>query len=312
MAHHSYMLSKVINKFITTEKQALTLSLFCSIFFAIFGIGYGLLVGSNAIMLDGFFSLFSMGMTGLGLVTAYLVTRPDDDRFQYGYAHFEPITNFINGTIILLLCLAALYSGITTLLSGGREISLGHALIASTIATVLCSLMYFIEVELAKQFNSELVRVDSQEWLVDTILSTTLLVGFLVAMGLSAIGYDQFNHYIDPALVSLLAVCAAIVPIKVLGHSLREVLKIAPEGYIPELIDQEIEALGQRHGIRCYSHLAKSGRRFDLEINILVPIGQEWPVARQDALRHELWSRIGDALGDAWLSVCFTHEERWL
>ncbi|MGL5495519.1 MAG: cation transporter, partial [Aeromonas sobria] len=121
MAHHSHVISTLV----TTEKQALTLSLFGCITFAIFGIGYGLFVGSNAIMLDGIFTLFSMGMTGLGLVTAYLVTRPSDARFQYGYAHFEPITNVINGAIILLLCLGALYSGITTLLDGGREIDLG-------------------------------------------------------------------------------------------------------------------------------------------------------------------------------------------
>ena len=61
MAHYRH----VISTFITTEKQALTLSLFGSIAFAIFGIGYGLLVGSHAIMLDGIFTLFSMGMTGL-------------------------------------------------------------------------------------------------------------------------------------------------------------------------------------------------------------------------------------------------------
>ncbi|GKR04142.1 hypothetical protein KAM472_39210 [Aeromonas caviae] len=74
----------------------------------------------------------------------------------------------------------------------------------------------------------------------------------------------------------------------------------------------EVEALRLRHGVECYSHLAKSGRRFDLELNILVAPGQEWPVERQDALRQELWSRLGDTLGDAWLSVCFTREKRWL
>ncbi|HGY5298288.1 TPA: cation diffusion facilitator family transporter [Aeromonas salmonicida] len=272
MAHHSH----VISTFITTEKQALTLSLFGSIAFAIFGIGYGLLVGSHAIMLDGIFSLFSMGMTGLGLVTAYLVTRPSDDRFQYGYAHFEPIANVINGIIILLLCLGALYSGITSLLAGGREIDLGHALICAAISTFLCALIYVVEARMAKRFNSELVRVDSEEWLVDTILSATL------------------------------------IPIKVLSRNLREVLKIAPKGDVSQRVASEIEALRQRHGIECYSHLAKSGRRFDLELNILVAPGQEWPVERQDALRQELWSRLGDTLGDAWLSVCFTREKRWL
>ncbi|WP_421291157.1 cation diffusion facilitator family transporter [Aeromonas veronii] len=308
MAHHSHVISTLV----TTEKQALTLSLFGCITFAIFGIGYGLFGGSNAIMLDGIFTLFSMGMTGLGLVTAYLVTRPSDARFQYGYAHFEPITNVINGTIILLLCLGALYSGITTLLDGGREIDLGHALIYAAVSTFFCAIIYRIEAQVAEQVDSELVRVDSKEWLVDTLLSATLLIGFVVAIGLDAIGYGQYNRYIDPVLVSLLALCATLIPIKVLGRNLREVLKIAPKGDVPQQVEQEIEALRQRHGIECYSHLAKSGRRFDLELNILVAPGQEWPVERQDALRQELWSRLGDTLGDAWLSVCFTREKRWL
>lgn len=308
MANHSHVISTLV----TTEKQALTLSLFGCITFAIFGIGYGLFVGSNAIMLDGIFTLFSMGMTGLGLVTAYLVTRPSDDRFQYGYAHFEPIANVINGSIILLLCLAALYNGLTTLFEGGREIDLGHALIYAVVSTFFCAILYRIEAQVAEQVDSELVRVDSKEWLVDTLLSATLLIGFVVAIGLDAIGYGQYNRYIDPVLVSLLALCATLIPIKVLGRNLREVLKIAPRGDVSQLVENEVEALRKRHGVECYSHLAKSGRRFDLELNILVAPGQEWPVERQDALRQELWSRLGDTLGDAWLSVCFTREKRWL
>ncbi|MBL0634789.1 cation diffusion facilitator family transporter [Aeromonas dhakensis] len=308
MAHYSHVISTLIR----TEKQALTLSLFGCITFAIFGIGYGLFVGSNAIMLDGIFTLFSMGMTGLGLITAYLVTRPSDARFQYGYAHFEPIANVINGTIILLLCLAALYNGLTTLLAGGREIDLGHALIYAVVSTLFCGIIYLVEANVAERVNSELVRVDSKEWLVDTLLSTTLLIGFVVAIGLDAIGYGHYNRYIDPLLVSLLALCATLIPIKVLGRNLREVLKIAPKGDVSRLVANEVEALRLRHGVECYSHLAKSGRRFDLELNILVAPGQEWPIERQDALRQELWSRLGDTLGDAWLSVCFTREKRWL
>ena len=165
---------------------------------------------------------------------------------------------------------------------------------------------------MAERVNSELVRVDSKEWLVDTLLSATLLIGFLVAIGLDTLGYGHYNRYIDPVLVSLLALCATLIPIKVLGRNLREVLKIAPKGDVSRLVASEVEALRLRHGVECYSHLAKSGRRFDLELNILVAPGQEWPVERQDALRQELWSRLGDTLGDAWLSVCFTREKRWL
>ncbi len=75
---------------------------------------------------------------------------------------------------------------------------------------------------MAERVNSELVRVDSKEWLVDTLLSTTLLIGFVVAIGLDAIGYGHYNRYIDPVLVSLLALCATLIPIKVLGRNLRK------------------------------------------------------------------------------------------
>ncbi len=263
MAHHSHVISTLV----TTEKQALTLSLFGCITFAIFGIGYGLFVGSNAIMLDGIFTLFSMGMTGLGLVTAYLVTRPSDARFQYGYAHFEPITNVINGAIILLLCLGALYSGITTLLDGGREINLGHALIYAAVSTFFCAIIYRIEAQVAEQVDSELVRVDSKEWLVDTLLSATLLIGFVVAIGLDAIGYGQYNRYIDPVLVSLLALCATLIPIKVLGRNLREVLKIAPKGDVPRQVEQEIRGAAPApwHRVLQPSGQERSPLRFGIE-----------------------------------------------
>ncbi|MHA7001597.1 cation diffusion facilitator family transporter [Aeromonas schubertii] len=297
---------------ISTEKQALTLSLFGCIGFATFGIAYGLFVGSHAILLDGIFTLFSMGMTGLGLVTAYLVTRPHDARFQYGYAHFEPIANVVNGALILILCLVALEEGITALRQGGREIALDHALLYAGISTLFCAGIYTLEAKVARRTGSELVRVDAKEWLVDTILSATLLVGFVIALLLEQAGYGHYNRYIDPVLVSVLALCATLIPIKVLGRNLREVLKIAPRGEVQQRVHQEVQALRDRYGVECYSHLAKSGRRFDLELNILVPQGQEWPIARQDALRQELWSRLGDTLGDAWLSVCFTAEKRWL
>ena len=114
MVHYSHVISTLIR----TEKQALTPVAVWLHHLCHFGIGYGLFVGSNAIMLDGIFTLFSMGMTGLGLITAYLVTRPPTP-FPYGYAHFGTIANVINGAIILLLCLGALYGGITSP-SGGR------------------------------------------------------------------------------------------------------------------------------------------------------------------------------------------------
>ncbi len=85
-----------ISRKISKERLALKLSLAGTVLLASLGIGYGLYVGSNAILLDGMFSFLSMGMTGLSLYTAYLVSKPDDRQFQFGYAHIEPLINVVN------------------------------------------------------------------------------------------------------------------------------------------------------------------------------------------------------------------------
>ena len=154
---------------ISKERMALKISLAGTIFVATLGIGYGLYVGSNAILLDGMFSFLSMGMTGLSLYTAYLVSKPDDEQFQFGYAHFEPLINVVNGLLILVTCLFAFVTGIQTIMQGGHDIILGDAIVYAVLSTVSCFSIYFFETSIARSVDSELVRVDSQEWLVDAI-----------------------------------------------------------------------------------------------------------------------------------------------
>lgn len=78
------------------EQRTLRVSLFVIIGLAIVGIGYGFYIGSEAVMLDGFYALTSLVGSGLYLLAARVVEKPADRRFQYGYAHIEPLVNSFN------------------------------------------------------------------------------------------------------------------------------------------------------------------------------------------------------------------------
>ncbi len=65
--------------------------------------------------------------------------------------------------------------------------------------------------------------------LVDGILSATILVGFVFVVLLDKLGYSQWNSYVDPILVSALAIAASTLPISVLRKNLKEVLLITPD-----------------------------------------------------------------------------------
>lgn len=295
------------------ELLALKMSLAGTVLLTGLGVGYGLYVGSNAILLDGMFSLLSMGMTGLSLYTAYLVAKPDDRQFQFGYAHLEPLINVVNGLLILVTCIFAFISGVQTIVNGGHDIVLEHALVYAVISTFCCFSIYFIETHIARSEQSELVRVDSQEWLIDGILSAAILVGFIVVMILDQFGYSRWNAYVDPILVSTLAIAASVLPVKVLRRNLREVLLVAPQDKVQRHVDRVIAKVSRQYQFDDYTHhFAKTGRQYDLEVNILVKNDAYWTTRRQDYIRQLLWEELADDLGDTWLSVTFTSQERWL
>lgn len=85
------------------------------------GFLFSVVTGSEAILLDGIFSSINAVIGFITLRVAALVQRPDDSRFQFGYASFEPLTNTIKGLIILVVCCFALVSAVVTVRSGGRE-----------------------------------------------------------------------------------------------------------------------------------------------------------------------------------------------
>ena len=126
------------------EQLALHLSTWGALGLAILGIAFGLLVPSEAIMLDGFFSLISFVMAGISLWVAWLVKQPDNEYFQFGYASFEPLINLIKGVLIATLSLFALCSAIDALRHGGRVLDAGVAVQYSAIAAVCCLIIALI------------------------------------------------------------------------------------------------------------------------------------------------------------------------
>src|SRR5690606_18465822 len=81
------------------EQRTLLLSLACVVTIAVGSLAWGMAIESDVVSLNGVFSLVSLIGSILYLTAARLVTRPADRRFQYGYAHVEPMVNGVNGLL---------------------------------------------------------------------------------------------------------------------------------------------------------------------------------------------------------------------
>ena len=98
----------VFEQRLNREEKALLLSLAATLIMSILGFGVGFYLNSQAILLDGIFSLFSAGMTGLSLLICHLIKREDDELFQFGYSHLEPLISIFNAIFILIICVTRL------------------------------------------------------------------------------------------------------------------------------------------------------------------------------------------------------------
>ena len=79
------------------EKRALIVSVIGALVMAGLGIGFSLVTQSNAILLDGIFSLIGFTAGLIALRVSRLVQQPDDEHYQFGYGGFEAFFNLLKG-----------------------------------------------------------------------------------------------------------------------------------------------------------------------------------------------------------------------
>lgn len=220
-----------------SEQRALKLSLYGVVFFVVLAIAFAVLTKSDAILFDGIFSLIAFCTSLLTLKVAHLAERPDDEQFHFGYTAMEPTLNLFKSLIIIVTCVFALVSAVNRLLAGGNHAEYGIAVIYGAVATVGCFSVAWLMYRSGQDYRSDLVQVEAKTWLVDGILSGSILLGFVAAWWLEDSQWSQFAPLVDPVLLIALVLLALPIPASIMFDSLKEVIAMAP----PEDVVNEIE-----------------------------------------------------------------------
>lgn len=296
------------------EQRLLKISIAVTIGVSAFGVLFGLLSGSMAILFDGVFAAIDAAMSGLALFVSRLVTRATENRrFQFGYWHIEPMVLAFNGGTLMLLCFYAFLNAIDSLLGGGRQLNFDWAMAYAVLVFAACFGMFFYERHLNRRIGSDFVRLDAQSWLMSGAITAALFVAFAIAGMLKGTAYEHLAPYADPAVLAILTLVLVFVPIATVRKALQEILLITPPD-LDALVRRVMDEVIERHGFKTYtSYVAKVGRAQFIEIHIAVP--PESPidsVGEADALRREIAAAIGGESPHRWLTIDFTADPKWL
>ncbi|MDD5785733.1 cation diffusion facilitator family transporter [Campylobacter lanienae] len=295
------------------EQFVLKISLYCAVILAIFGITYGIYIGSKAIIFDGLVAFLSTILILLSVMTSKFIYKEDDDIFQYGYMRFEPMVNLFKSLILLILCAYALINGIQEILDGGYEIKFDKAMLYSFFSMLLSIGIWLYTAYQAKILGSPLISVDSLEWFIDSVL---YMGGFLVFGAVWLFDKESqtiWARYLDPALLVVLSMILAVMPLKVFIKNLADLVMVAPKD-MDDKIDTLLQNISKKYNFSDYdTHVAKSGRFFMIEVNILM--GESFKIQNideMDLIRDEIEQGLDIPSYKIWLSVSFTKNPKWL
>ncbi|WP_346838246.1 cation transporter [Microbulbifer sp. SAOS-129_SWC] len=295
------------------ETRGLWLSIVGCLLMAALGFGFAQLTGSDAIFLDGVFSLVNFVMSLVMLSVSRLLRRSADRRFPFGYASFEPAFNVLQSMVILGVMLMALSSAIAALYAGGRTLLAGPATLYAAIASGGCLAVFLVLRRIAAATGSTLIAVDAFAWLMDAILSGVVLCAFGFAWQFGDLLGPRLP-YVDSWMVIAMVAVMLPVPARTLYRNLMEVLLAAPAAAVQrEIRSAFAAAMANVPGQRWSLSMTKTGRSLYLHARILVDENYvRAPLEQLDEWREQLTARMVQYVGEQEFDVVFTTDPDYL
>lgn len=294
-----------------TERGALVLSAVMALLLGVVGVTAAMGSGSRAILLDGLFNLTYFMVALITVRVGALAAGPDDERFPYGYAYFESLVNAGKGLLILGISGVALVDAVMTLLTGGREIAAGMAIVYAAFATTACSLTAWMMHRTRRHVRSPLVRADFENWLVNSLISAAVLGAFCLVPLFRWLGWYPLVPYVDAVLVLLVVLLCLSVPIRMASRAIMELLNRAPPASVAVPVRAAIEdALSGLPVQALYVRMVRPGRMLYVTVHVVLPEDYALhTLGELDAAYHRVYEAVRRVHRITVADVVFTADE---
>lgn len=295
------------------ENKILKMSVMGTLFFALFGVAWGWALKSEMIMFDGMYSFISLFLSCLSLGINTYIAKKDFDKFPFGKHILEPIVVCVKSAVMTIMCVISLITSISSAINGGNEVAYGSAIIYSIVSVLGCAFVYCFMKNKSKKLYSEIIKVESTQWLMDTLLSGAVLVGFLFANVLGNTRYGYINNYVDPFMVIIASSIFIKVPIMTCIKSFKEIISCKADDEINDEIYVLVKGLEEEYKFEdSIVRVSKIGQALRIEIDFIY--NKETKIKSlddMDVLRERIDKRINHIKLKKWLNVSFTGDKKW-
>jgi predicted Co/Zn/Cd cation transporter (cation efflux family) len=292
----------------TLERRALGLSMVCGLALAAVGIAIGVLIGSQIILFDGFYTFLGIGLSWMAYRVSHLVAAGPTSRYPFGREALTPLIIGVEAVALLATCAYATFNAVLTIVDGGAKLPASWGVGYACAALVVPTALWWWMRRTAR--HSELVAAEATQWLAGGALGLAMLLAFLFAHLIVGTSWTHGTRYVDPSLVIAACLVFAAPPLRMIRTTFVELVEGSPDadlqGPTRAAVDEVAAqfALGEQH-----LRMTKVGRKFYVEIDFVVDEG--WTVRQSDQVRRALTERLRALPHDLWLTTEFTADRSW-
>ncbi len=230
----------------------------------------GIAVDSITLILDSSTSLVILVTGFLMHFSIKKVHTPPDERYNFGYHKYEPLTAVIQNILIVAMCIVSIKFAIQDIFNAEDVRSYGLPAIAVFVSGILGVFITVFFKIIARRTNSEMIKSAAFHWLNDTVLSFGIAAGFLFGLIMKNMGKTSITPYIDPAMSIVLALFFIFTPFKSGMRNLFELLDAVPHEDIQGRLRKAIDLCRPDSFIVHQLKIRKAGQRVFMEICFLV------------------------------------------
>lgn len=253
-----------------SESRILEFSIIGTIFFAVFGVIWGMFIKSKMIVFDGLYSLVSVGLSLLSLYVCNFIKVNNNKKFPFGKYILEPLVISINSVVIIIMCLVSLVDAIKVLVGGGNAVSPGLAIVYSVVSTVGSIFVYRFILREGRKQHSELIKLEGIQWLIDGAISAAVLGGFILAVIVGRTSFAHLTKYIDPIMVIVTSLLCLKVPIKTFWNSFKEIIGGTVPQDINNSVKKSVNGIKEEYNFyEAVTKVLKIGRSVRIEVDFI-------------------------------------------
>jgi cation diffusion facilitator family transporter len=227
----------------------------------------------------------------LAIFVARKVHEPANQRYQFGYAKYEPLMTTVEGVLLDGACVGAIIYSARDLIHPD-PVESAYIIVIYQAASFLLSVIFgWWMKRVGNRIGSPLVSAEAELWIVDGWLALGVTAAFVASIALGRIGTEQASAYVDPVVCIVLSVIFLRKPYEILRDSVGDLVDANPYADTVNAIEESSRALAERfhlEGIE-WVRVRKAGRRVFAMVSFFVDSGEsleDMDITRQDVTQE--------------------------